>query len=108
MTGQNCIKKKNKQKVRSFFHMNCFEFFRSENEILWCDHSKKTSFAKLLHGTLTFWAFLKLKFEIIQLWNNIVQFLVSICMLSTLLPYTGKKKLVASINNLIRLCHTIH
>ena len=35
------------------------------DEILWCDHSNKTSFAVLLHGTICSSIFYKIKFRII-------------------------------------------
>ena len=37
--------------------------FESVNEILWCDHSNETSSAVLLHGTICFSIFYKMKFE---------------------------------------------
>ena len=36
--------------------------FESVDEILWCDHSNKTSTAVLLHGTICFSVFYKIKF----------------------------------------------
>ena len=38
--------------------------FESVNEILWCDHSNKTSSAVLLHGAICFSIFYKMKFGI--------------------------------------------
>ena len=38
--------------------------FASVDEILWCDHSNETSLAVLLHGTICFSIFYKIKFEI--------------------------------------------
>ena len=38
--------------------------FESVNEILWCDHSNETSSAVLLHGTICFSIFYKMKFGI--------------------------------------------
>ena len=38
--------------------------FDSVDEILWCDHSNKISLAVLLHGTIIFSIFYKLKFGI--------------------------------------------
>ena len=38
--------------------------FESVDEILWCDHSIKTSSAVLLHGTICFSVFYKMKFGI--------------------------------------------
>ena len=35
--------------------------FESVNEILWCDHSNETSSAVLLHGTIGFSIFYKMK-----------------------------------------------
>ena len=37
--------------------------FESVDEILWCDHSNETSSAGLLHGTICFSIFYKMKFE---------------------------------------------
>ena len=37
--------------------------FESVDEILWCDHSNETSSAVLLHGTIYFSIFYKMKFE---------------------------------------------
>ena len=39
-------------------------FESSVNEILWCDHSNETSLAVLLHGTICFSIFHKMKFGI--------------------------------------------
>ena len=36
--------------------------FESVDEILWCDHSNETSSAVLLHSTIYFSAFYKMKF----------------------------------------------
>ena len=36
--------------------------FESVDEILWCDHSNETSPAVLLHGTICFSVFCKMKF----------------------------------------------
>ena len=36
--------------------------FESVDEILWCDHSNETSSAVLLHGTICFSIFDKIKF----------------------------------------------
>ena len=36
--------------------------FESVDEILWCDHSNETSSAVLLHGTICFAIFYKIKF----------------------------------------------
>ena len=36
--------------------------FESVDEILWCDHSNETSLAVLLHGTIYFLIFYKIKF----------------------------------------------
>ena len=36
--------------------------FESVDEILWCDHSNKTSLAVLLHGYIGFLVFYKIKF----------------------------------------------
>ena len=38
--------------------------FESVDEILWCDHSNETSSAVLLHGTICFLIFYKMKFGI--------------------------------------------
>ena len=38
--------------------------FESVDEILWCDHSNETSSAVLLHGTICFSTFYKMKFGI--------------------------------------------
>ena len=38
--------------------------FESVDEILWCDHLNETSSAALLHGTICFLTFSKIKFEI--------------------------------------------
>ena len=38
--------------------------FESFDEILWCDHSNETSSAVLLHGTICFSEFYKMKFGI--------------------------------------------
>ena len=38
--------------------------FESVDEILWCDHSNETSLAVLLHGTICFSIFYKMKFGI--------------------------------------------
>ena len=38
--------------------------FESVDEILWCDHSNQTSSAVLLHGTICFSTFHKMKFGI--------------------------------------------
>ena len=38
--------------------------FESVNEILWCDHSNKTSSAVRLHGTISLSIFYKTKFGI--------------------------------------------
>ena len=38
--------------------------FESVDEILWCDHSNETSSAVLLHGTICFSIFYKLKFGV--------------------------------------------
>ena len=38
--------------------------FESVDEILWCDHSNETSSAVLLHGTICFSTFCKIKFGI--------------------------------------------
>ena len=38
--------------------------FESVDEILWCDHSNETSSAVLLHGTICFSIFYKMKFGI--------------------------------------------
>ena len=35
--------------------------FESVNEILWCDHSNETTSAVLLHGTICFSIFYKIK-----------------------------------------------
>ena len=43
--------------------------FESVDEILWCDHSNETSSAVLLHGTIRFSLFYKMKFRIFFLWN---------------------------------------
>ena len=37
--------------------------FESVDEILWCDHSNETSSAVLLHGTICFLIFYKMKFR---------------------------------------------
>ena len=37
--------------------------FESVDEILWCDHSNDTSPAVLLHGTICFVGFEKIKFR---------------------------------------------
>ena len=37
--------------------------FESVDEILWCDHSNETSLAVLLHGTICFSIFYKIKLE---------------------------------------------
>ena len=39
--------------------------FESVDEILWCDHSNETSSAVLLHGTICFLIFCKMKFGIL-------------------------------------------
>ena len=39
--------------------------FESADEILWCDHSSETSSAVLLHATICFSIFCKIKFAII-------------------------------------------
>ena len=36
--------------------------FESVDEILWCDHSNETSLAVLLHGSICFFIFYKIKF----------------------------------------------
>ena len=41
---------------------NVFLTFESVDEILWCDHSNETSSAVLLHGTICFSLFYKMKF----------------------------------------------
>ena len=38
--------------------------FESVDEILWCDHSNKTSLAVLLYGTICFSIFYKMKIGI--------------------------------------------
>ena len=38
--------------------------FESVDKILWCDHSNETSLAVLLHGTICFAIFYKMKFVI--------------------------------------------
>ena len=38
--------------------------FESVDEFLWCDHSNETSSAVLLHGTISFSIFYKMKFGI--------------------------------------------
>ena len=38
--------------------------FESVDKILWCDHSNETSSAVLLHGTICFSIFYKMKLEI--------------------------------------------
>ena len=38
--------------------------FESVDEILWCDYSNQTSSAVLLHGTICFSIFYKMKFVI--------------------------------------------
>ena len=38
--------------------------FKSVDEILWCDHLNETSSAVLLHGTICFSIFYKIKFGI--------------------------------------------
>ena len=38
--------------------------FESVDEILWCDHSKETSSAVLLHGSICFLKFYETKFGI--------------------------------------------
>ena len=38
--------------------------FESVDKILWCDHSNETSSAVLLHGTICFSIFYKMKFRI--------------------------------------------
>ena len=38
--------------------------FESVDEILWCDHSNETSLAVLLHGSICFLIFYKIKFGI--------------------------------------------
>ena len=38
--------------------------FESVDEIPWCDHSNETSLAVLLHGTICFSTFYKMKFGI--------------------------------------------
>ena len=38
--------------------------FESVDEILWCDHSNETSLVVLLHGTILFANFYKMKFGI--------------------------------------------
>ena len=38
--------------------------FESVDEILWCDHLNETSSAVLLHGTICFSVFCKMKFGI--------------------------------------------
>ena len=40
-------------------HVECSSNFESVDEILWCDHSNKTSLAVLLHGTIYFSIFYK-------------------------------------------------
>ena len=37
--------------------------FESVDEILWCDHSNETFLAVLLHGTICFSIFYRMKFE---------------------------------------------
>ena len=48
--------------------------FESVDEILWCDHSNETSSAVLLHGTICFLIFYKMKFGILymnfNLWHS--------------------------------------
>ena len=48
--------------------------FESVDEILWCDHSNKTSLAILLHGTICFSIFYKIKFGFLffsfHFWNS--------------------------------------
>ena len=47
--------------------------FESVDEILWCDHSNETSSTVLLHGTICFSVFHKLKFGIfleIEFWHS--------------------------------------
>ena len=39
--------------------------FESFDEILWCDRSNKTSLAELLHGTICFVIFYKMKFGVL-------------------------------------------
>ena len=39
--------------------------FESVDKILWCDHSNETSLAVLLHGTICFLLFYKMKFRIV-------------------------------------------
>ena len=43
------------------FTLSTFEFV---DEILWCDYSNETSSAVLLHGTICFSIFYKMKFGI--------------------------------------------
>ena len=44
--------------------------FESVDEILWCDHSNETSLAVLLHGTICFPIFYKMKFGIfLEFWE---------------------------------------
>ena len=38
--------------------------FESVDETLWCDHSNKTSSAVVLHGTICFRIFYKMKFGV--------------------------------------------
>ena len=38
--------------------------FESVDEILWCDHSNQTSSAVLLHGSISFSTFYKMKFGV--------------------------------------------
>ena len=40
--------------------------FESFNKILWCDHSNETSLALLLHGTICFSIFCKIKFRVLS------------------------------------------
>ena len=37
--------------------------FESVDKLLWCDHSNETFFAFLLHGTICFSIFCRMKFE---------------------------------------------
>ena len=43
---------------------NVFLTFEFVDEILWCDHSNETSSAVLLHGTICFSLFYKMKLGI--------------------------------------------
>ena len=68
--------------------------FESVDEILWCDHSNETSLAVLLHGSICFSIFYKMKFVIFVISGTLASLKVNLL----LSPFASRalKKMLSS------------